>query len=201
MHTMDQHLADLVDEGEITRDAAFEKAHDPDTLERLIRAVGCRRSRPSRSTTRPCTPPQRRDATDVDGGQELDYTSRNQSGKVVKGKLEAPSEAAALGKSAELGLSARHVAEGKAGPACNMEIRSSGFEKGVDLKSLAIMSRQLATMISSGLPLLRALHILADQTENKKLEDDPRPGGHRRRDRRVVLRLARQAPASTSRRS
>ena len=37
MHTMDQHLADLVNEGEITRDAAFEKAHDPDSLDRLIR--------------------------------------------------------------------------------------------------------------------------------------------------------------------
>jgi twitching motility protein PilT len=37
MHTMDQHLADLVNEGEITREAAFDKAHDPDSLERLIR--------------------------------------------------------------------------------------------------------------------------------------------------------------------
>jgi len=36
MHTMDQHLAELVDEGRITRDAAFEKAHDPETLTRLI---------------------------------------------------------------------------------------------------------------------------------------------------------------------
>jgi twitching motility protein PilT len=36
MHTMDQHLALLVDEGQITRDAAFEKAHDPETLTRLI---------------------------------------------------------------------------------------------------------------------------------------------------------------------
>ena len=33
------------------------------------------------------------------------YTSRNQSGKVVKGKLEAPSESAALGKLQSMGLS------------------------------------------------------------------------------------------------
>ena len=82
-----------------------------------------------------------------------------------------------------------------------MEISLKGFEKGVDLKSLAVMSRQLSTMISSGLALLRALHILADQTENKKLKAILRPGRQRRRDRRVVLRLAREAPASTSRRS
>jgi len=36
MHTMDQHLAELVDSGQISRDAAFEKAHDPETLTRLI---------------------------------------------------------------------------------------------------------------------------------------------------------------------
>ena len=36
MHTMDQHLADLVNEGEITREAAVEKAHDLDSLERLM---------------------------------------------------------------------------------------------------------------------------------------------------------------------
>ncbi len=99
------------------------------------------------------------------------YTSRNQSGKVVKGKLEAPSESAVLGKLQSMGLSPLSVQEGKAGSGLNMEISLSGFEKGVDLKSLAVASRQLSTMISSGLPLLRALHILADQTENKKLKE------------------------------
>ncbi|MGN7797895.1 PilT/PilU family type 4a pilus ATPase [Leifsonia sp. 22587] len=39
MHTMDQHLADLVDSGTITRSAAFEKAHDPQGLDRLIQRV------------------------------------------------------------------------------------------------------------------------------------------------------------------
>jgi twitching motility protein PilT len=39
MHTMDQHLADLVNEGEITRESAVEKAQDLDSLDRLIRRV------------------------------------------------------------------------------------------------------------------------------------------------------------------
>jgi type IV pilus assembly protein PilC len=98
------------------------------------------------------------------------YTSRNASGKVVKGKLEAPSESAVLGKLQSMGLSPMTVAEGKSGTGMNMEISLKGFEKGVDLKSLAVASRQLSTMISSGLALLRALHILAEQTENKKLK-------------------------------
>ena len=98
------------------------------------------------------------------------YTSRNQSGRVVKGKLNAPSESAVLGKLQSMGLSPLTVQEGKVTSGLNMEISLRGFEKGVDLKSLAVCGRQLSTMISSGLPLLRALHILAEQTENKKLK-------------------------------
>ena len=97
------------------------------------------------------------------------YTSRNDSGKIIKGKVEAPSEAAALTKIRGLGLQPVTVEESAAGTGLQREIKIPGFEKGVDLKSLAIMSRQMATMISSGLTLLKALSILAAQTENKKL--------------------------------
>jgi type IV pilus assembly protein PilC len=97
------------------------------------------------------------------------YTSRNDSGKIIKGKLEAPSEAAALSKIRGLGLQPVSVAESSAGTGLQREIRIPGFEKGVDLKALAIMSRQMSTMISAGLSLLRALSILSAQTENKKL--------------------------------
>lgn len=97
------------------------------------------------------------------------YTSRNDSGKIVKGKVDAQSEAAALTKIRGLGLQPVTVEEAKAASGLSREITIPGFEKGVDLKSLAIMTRQLATMISSGLSLLKALSILAGQTENKKL--------------------------------
>ncbi|MDR6610634.1 PilT/PilU family type 4a pilus ATPase [Leifsonia sp. 1010] len=39
MHTMDQHLADLVNAGTITRAAAMEKAHDTEGIGRLIQRV------------------------------------------------------------------------------------------------------------------------------------------------------------------
>ena len=97
------------------------------------------------------------------------YTSRNDSGKVVKGKVEAPSEAAALSKIRGLGLQPVTVSESSAGTGLQREIKIPGFEKGVDLKALAIMSRQMATMIGAGLSLIRTLHILAEQTENKEL--------------------------------
>ena len=68
-----------------------------------------------------------------------------------------------------LGLSPVSVQESTAGTGLQTEIKIPGFEKAVGLKELAIMSRQMSTMISSGLSLLRALSILAAQTENKKL--------------------------------
>jgi twitching motility protein PilT len=40
MHTMDQHLADLVSSGVVTRQAAAEKAHDLDALSRLLGRSG-----------------------------------------------------------------------------------------------------------------------------------------------------------------
>lgn len=40
MHTMDQHLADLVNSGQITRKAALEKVHDPETFERIVHRAG-----------------------------------------------------------------------------------------------------------------------------------------------------------------
>ena len=49
------------------------------------------------------------------------------------------------------------------------EISIPGFKKWIKLKELAVMSRQMATMIGAGLSLLRTLNILAAQTENRAL--------------------------------
>ncbi|KQS10215.1 pilus assembly protein PilC [Curtobacterium sp. Leaf183] len=69
-----------------------------------------------------------------------------------------------------MGVSPIAITEAKAGTGLQTEIHIRALEKGVGLKDLAIMSRQASTMLSSGLSLLRALTILADQTENKKLK-------------------------------
>ncbi|OII06678.1 pilus assembly protein PilC [Curtobacterium sp. MCBA15_005] len=70
-----------------------------------------------------------------------------------------------------MGVSPIAITEAKAGTGLQTEIKIPGFEKGVGLKDLAIMSRQASTMLTSGLSLLRTLTILSDQTENKKLKD------------------------------
>jgi type IV pilus assembly protein PilC len=97
------------------------------------------------------------------------YKGRDTAGKIVKGRLEAPSEAAVVGRMRTMGLSPIEITESIAGSGLNMDLNIGFLEKNVGLKDLAIMARQLATMVASGLSILRALTILAGQTENKKL--------------------------------
>ncbi len=97
------------------------------------------------------------------------YKGRDLAGKVVKGKVEAPTESAVAQRLRVMGVSPISIKETAAGTGLNMEINLSAFEKGVKSKDLAIVSRQMATMISAGLSLLRTLTIITEQTENKKL--------------------------------
>jgi len=101
----------------------------------------------------------------------FDYRGRDGGGKLVKGRLDAASEGAVVQRLRTMGVSPIAITEAKAGTGLQTEIKIPGFSKGVGLKDLAIMSRQASTMLSSGLSLLRALTILADQTENKKLKE------------------------------
>jgi type IV pilus assembly protein PilC len=96
------------------------------------------------------------------------YKVRDRAGKVISGTLEAENASAVAGKLKGMGYAPISIDESKAG--LNTELKIPGFsKKSVKLKDLAIMSRQFATMINSGLSLLRALNILSEQTENPEL--------------------------------
>jgi len=97
------------------------------------------------------------------------YTSRNSGGKIVRGRMEAPSETMVVSRLRTMGLSPVAIEATTAGTGLKMDITLPGFEKKVPLHDIAVMSRQLATMVGAGLSLLRALTILTDQTENKRL--------------------------------
>ncbi len=103
------------------------------------------------------------------GTKTFEYAVRDRSGKIVKGRVEANNQAAVAGRLREMGLAAVSINE-VSSTGFSREINIPGFSSDkVKLKDLAIASRQLATMISSGLSLIRALAILADQTESKGL--------------------------------
>ena len=95
-----------------------------------------------------------------------EYSVRDRAGKLTTGKLDAANETVLVGKLKSMGYAPISVRE--SGTGMNKEI-TLPWGGGVKLKDLAVMSRQFATMINSGLSLLRALTILTDQTENTSL--------------------------------
>src|SRR3954467_9922075 len=95
------------------------------------------------------------------------YSVRDRGGKLISGTLDGESQAAVVQKLRGMGYAPVSINEAKTG--MKTELAIPGFGKKVKLKDLAIMSRQFATMINSGLSLLRALNILSEQTENPEL--------------------------------
>jgi type IV pilus assembly protein PilC len=96
------------------------------------------------------------------------YSVRDRAGKLITGTMSADSEAMVVQRLKSAGMAPLSVSQANAG--MKREIKIPGFSgKRVKLKDLAVMSRQFATMINSGLPLLRALNILAEQTSNSEL--------------------------------
>jgi type IV pilus assembly protein PilC len=92
------------------------------------------------------------------------YKVRDKAGNLINGSLIADSEALVLHRLREMGYTPLDVSKERKGLG---SIEFGG--KKVKLKQLAVFSRQFATMINSGLPILRALSILSEQTDNKEL--------------------------------
>ncbi|QCB93646.1 type II secretion system F family protein [Cellulomonas shaoxiangyii] len=102
------------------------------------------------------------------GTKTFEYAVRDREGKIIKGRLEAADQAAVANKLRSIGVAPVSINEVSTS-GMNAEIRIPGLGDKIGMKDLAIMGRQLATMINSGLSLLRGLSIVAEQTENKAL--------------------------------
>jgi type IV pilus assembly protein PilC len=94
------------------------------------------------------------------------YKVRTREGRVLEGKMEADGEGAVAARLRSQGMMPLQISK-EAKVSLKMEIKLR--DPKVKLKDLAVFSRQFATMINSGLSLLRTLNILADQTENPTL--------------------------------
>ena len=92
------------------------------------------------------------------------YKGKNRQGKEVAGELEAENKEAAqkILRNQQVIISSL-----KAKPK-DIEINIPGITGGVSDKDLVIFTKQLATMIDAGLPLVQGLTILSNQTENKE---------------------------------
>ena len=100
----------------------------------------------------------------------FDYKVRDREGQLVSGQLEAENMAIVAAKLREMGFAPIEI-EPIAGVNFNMSINIPGLSDRVKLKEVALMSRQLATMVAAGLSLVRALGVLCDQIESKPLRE------------------------------
>jgi type IV pilus assembly protein PilC len=94
------------------------------------------------------------------------YAVRDRNGQVVTGKIEADSPAQVASKLKSMGYAPLKIsAVSSSGLSTEISLPKIGSK--VKLKELAIFARQFATMINSGLSMLRALSILEEQQPNK----------------------------------
>ncbi|RMG41205.1 MAG: type II secretion system F family protein [Candidatus Dadabacteria bacterium] len=99
------------------------------------------------------------------------WEGKNAAGKKVSGELEAKSVQAVFNalKAQRIIPNAKKIRE--KGKGLDMEINIPGMGPKVKPKDVVIFTRQFATMIDAGLPLVQALDILSKQAENKAFRD------------------------------
>ena len=100
---------------------------------------------------------------------KFSWEGKTRSGQVQKGEMEAPDEAAVTAALRRQGVMPGKIKE--AGKGLDMEIKLPGFGGKVTTKDLVVFTRQFATMIDAGLPLVQCLDILGRQQDKKIFKD------------------------------
>ena len=95
----------------------------------------------------------------------FEYKVRDRSGSLVEGQLEGDSMALVVRRLREMGYMPISVTP-KSNLNMKTEIKIPGFSDRVKLKEVAVVTRQLSTMVDSGLSVVRSLGILAGQVDN-----------------------------------
>jgi type IV pilus assembly protein PilC len=98
------------------------------------------------------------------------YTGKMVSGEVKKGVVSAANLAAATAVLRRQQIVPASITEKKGLLATMNEIKIPGLGGGIKTKELVIFSRQFATMIDAGLPLVQCLDILSSQQENPEFK-------------------------------
>jgi len=93
------------------------------------------------------------------------YKAVNKQGKAVNGTVEADGKTSASEKLTKQGYRPLLIKQQKTGFDPN-NIKIPGFTDKVKTKDMVIFTRQLSTMINAGVPLVRAMATLQQQTDN-----------------------------------
>jgi len=98
----------------------------------------------------------------------FEYKVRDKAGALVEGQLDGDSMALVVRRLREMGYMPISVTP-KSAVSLNTEIKIPGLSGRIKLREIAVMTRQLATMVDSGLSVVRSLGILGSQIENPEL--------------------------------
>jgi type IV pilus assembly protein PilC len=96
---------------------------------------------------------------------QFSYTGLNSKNEKIEGLISAQTREAALTTLRDQGVKPLNVGESKS----SKNILS--FGQRVKLRDLVVFTRELATMIDAGVPIVRSLATLENQTENKFFKD------------------------------
>jgi general secretion pathway protein F len=101
-----------------------------------------------------------------------EYKGMDRSGKSVKGILDADSKADLRQILQSRGIFVTDVHEGERsrGSGLSREVDFKGFFERVSLRDTAVLTRQLATLVRAGIPLVEALNALTDQAEKEEFK-------------------------------
>ncbi len=102
------------------------------------------------------------------GATTFAFRAMDVAGVASAGELEAESKAQVSEQLRQRGLIVLDVSE-KSKPT-NIEDVFRRW-KGVDTRELAVFSRQFATLVASGMPMLRTLHTLEEQTQDDQIKE------------------------------
>lgn len=98
------------------------------------------------------------------------YKVRDREGRLLQGQLEADNSDLVASKLRSMGYIPIAI-DRQGGGAMKKELSIPGIGNKVSQKEISVFCRQFATMINAGLSLIRALHILGEQTGSKLLKE------------------------------
>lgn len=100
---------------------------------------------------------------------DFTYTGKSSEGKPVNGTVGAADREEAVASLIKRGITPQTVKPAKKS-GMQMDIKLPGGNK-VKTKSLVVFTRQFSTMVSAGVPMMRALTTLQEQTDSKPLKE------------------------------
>ncbi len=103
--------------------------------------------------------------------QKFRYKAKDGRKEMITGILEAETEQEALAKLSKMGYFPLSIEREEASSEGQTDPLSLGFFTRIRRRDITVFTRQLADLLEAGLPLMRVLEVLWEQTENRRLQE------------------------------